>query len=306
MMMNLQTVRTWSQTTVSQTSLLTALQQAFDHVDIFAEIYIPVKQATSLGQPKEYHYENIGLMPDEIASIYAEMYGSNYLVEDFDNPSVAANKLANRIQAVIHLNKSKYLKYIETQGYSWNPLWNVDGTVEEERFNHIVNNFNETYSKGTTLTISPTTVATTNYNNFKVEDETTHMGQAYTYNDSTTENLNMAEGNPSTGEEASRQYLPLDRTITDLSQTTDTVSKTYTGNTDVTMSGSDTHSWSGDDGKTGGNSTKDNGKTTTTRQGNIGVTKTTELIDSARETLKWSILMDFFDDINKQILVGIY
>ena len=42
------------------------------------------------------------------------------------------------------------------------------------------------------------------------------------------------------------------------------------------------------------------------RQGNIGVTKSTELIEAQREVVRYSILQEFFDDINKQILIEIY
>lgn len=40
------------------------------------------------------------------------------------------------------------------------------------------------------------------------------------------------------------------------------------------------------------------------RQGNIGVTKTTELIEDQRELVKFSIIDEYFNDINKMILVG--
>ena len=42
------------------------------------------------------------------------------------------------------------------------------------------------------------------------------------------------------------------------------------------------------------------------RHGNIGVTKTTELIEDAREVIAYSIIQQFFDDINEVILVGIW
>ena len=42
------------------------------------------------------------------------------------------------------------------------------------------------------------------------------------------------------------------------------------------------------------------------RQGNIGVTKTTELIEDARRSLQFSVIQEFFRDINKVILIGIY
>ena len=42
------------------------------------------------------------------------------------------------------------------------------------------------------------------------------------------------------------------------------------------------------------------------RQGNIGVTKTTELIESQRELIQHSIVDEYFNDLNKIILVGVY
>ena len=42
------------------------------------------------------------------------------------------------------------------------------------------------------------------------------------------------------------------------------------------------------------------------RYGNIGVTKTQELLEAEREQLKFNLLQEFFDDINKVILVGVY
>ena len=42
------------------------------------------------------------------------------------------------------------------------------------------------------------------------------------------------------------------------------------------------------------------------RQGNIGVTKSTELIEDAKNLFRENVIMEFFKDINNQILVGIY
>lgn len=304
--MNLQTVRTWSQTTVSQTSLLTALQQAFDHVDIFAEIYLPIKTSSSTGQSPDYTYENIGIMPDDIASIYAELYGSNYLIDDFTTPSVAASKLANRIQAVMHMYREKYLKLIEMQGFAWNPMWNVDGKTLEESLHVITDNINEKYNKGTTTTRTPTIGEKTSFDNYKVTDTLTRKGQIAEYDDDTTMNKHGTAGNPSTGDEITREYIPKSRHISDYTKATDTTDHKYDGTKQLRMDGKDETKVRGADTKTGTNMTSDNFTNTVTRQGNIGVTKTTELIDSARKTLRWSILNEFFEDINKQILIGIY
>ena len=42
------------------------------------------------------------------------------------------------------------------------------------------------------------------------------------------------------------------------------------------------------------------------RQGNVGVTKTADLIESQRTLLKFSIIQEFFSDINEPNLIGIY
>lgn len=42
------------------------------------------------------------------------------------------------------------------------------------------------------------------------------------------------------------------------------------------------------------------------RQGNIGVTKSTELIEAQREAVRYNILDEFFRDLERDIVVGIY
>ena len=42
------------------------------------------------------------------------------------------------------------------------------------------------------------------------------------------------------------------------------------------------------------------------RQGNIGVTETTALLTHERELVRFNLIQEFFDDINKQILIGIF
>ena len=42
------------------------------------------------------------------------------------------------------------------------------------------------------------------------------------------------------------------------------------------------------------------------RQGNIGITKSTELIESQREVVRYNILDEFFKDLEKEIIVGVF
>ena len=42
------------------------------------------------------------------------------------------------------------------------------------------------------------------------------------------------------------------------------------------------------------------------RQGNIGITKSTELIESQREVVRYNILDEFFKDLEREIIVGVF
>ena len=42
------------------------------------------------------------------------------------------------------------------------------------------------------------------------------------------------------------------------------------------------------------------------RQGNIGIVSTVKLIEEQRDLVKFNLIQEFFNDINKQILIGIY
>ena len=42
------------------------------------------------------------------------------------------------------------------------------------------------------------------------------------------------------------------------------------------------------------------------RQGNIGVTKSQELVEAERASLRFNVLNEFFTDINKVVLIGLY
>ena len=156
------------------------------------------------------------------------------------------------------MNKGKYLKLLELQGYTYNPLFNVDGTeIRQSLENQGINNV--------------TTSAGSFGRGLREENnKLTHNVSAYDsgvkeeYNDTTT-------------------GLEADHDLPQLSY------DPATGAFGETLVGGDK---------------MHNEKYI--RQGNIGVTKTQELIEAERQNLKYSIVKEFFDDINAQILVGIY
>lgn len=280
----------------------TALESAFvtalvtGQNDFFASVYIPVKIPTSQGMPEQYTYENIGISAADIAKIYADFYGLLYLIEPLvKTPGegydyiIARGKLALRIKSVLMMNKGKYLKLMELEGFEYNPLWNVDGT---EIFSYLENSGEDDETTTTAedrLTYSDVNQTTTTQKNLydgslnNADKTTIEQNPALTDGDPThnyTRSKADAEGNVVT-----REY----------------VHKNAENNgADYTVSAEDN---AFGEAITGGNKYHTDKRI---RTGNIGVTASQDLILKSRETLRFSIIGEFFRDINEQILCGIY
>lgn len=240
----------------------------------FDNVYIPVKIPTASGMPDDFTYEHIGWSIDEVVEIYNTYYGANFLIEPLYKGdriidySDSVGFLSRRIKSVLEMNKGKYLKLMELQGYSYNPLWNVDG-VEDYTYleNQGVNNV------ATVNNTAPVISQTNTYDGTlrdasKVSQETLTGGLGGNSNTSTTYTHNNAKN---------------------LNE--------YDVETDYTA----TSTFGGD--IKGGDKFHTERKI---RQGNIGVTKTQELIEAERENLKFVVLEEFFRDLNKEILIGIF
>ena len=269
------------------------LYEVFTGCPAFNSIYLPVKTPTANGMPDEFTYTNIGLTTGQLAETYAQLFNANYLIEPIttDNDyTVCIGKLARRIEAVYRLNLNKYLKLIELQGYTYNPLWNVDG-VEEYTYleNTGVNDINVsktigsyTDTHGGTETTNETHEDTNSATSFDSTDFNDTDHNAGGKNETkTTSGDTVTHGAHTDSDNTTVTHHNADNNGAEYSGGTDTF-----GNTVI-----------------GGDKYHNERKV---RQGNIGVTKTQELIAAERENLKFSVIMEFFKDINEQILVGIY
>lgn len=233
-------------------------------VPLFRDIYLPVKQVTQSGMSDNPIYVNIGFAPKQIAKMYADYYGLNYLVvpyTDIDTDTNKSAKLTSKIQSVVYANLYKYLKNIELLGYEYNPLWNVDGTeiysyADFDHFDKVDLDHTVTFVNGNT-----------------------HKEQVTTY-DGNWKDLSNSIDNWSTQD---NQTITRTRTLNSVDVPTDALGNTFN------------------------NTAVDNYHTEKkVRSGNIGVTSTAQLIAGERENFKYSIIEEFFRDINEQILVGIY
>lgn len=279
----IQTVNTWQSEPYfdNHSCLAAALNQAGN---LFKDIYIPIRPVDATGM-HDVEYVNIGLNADQLAEIYAVYYGFNYIVEPFtesDNPlgpyADCTLKLTNRCNAVLNANKYKYLKLIELAGYAYNPIWNVDGT---ETFTTLDNDGSVTDSGSQTLGSRADSGSITN-------DDTDHNVTAFD------------SDNPALADQTKHGAQSSNTIGQQINSNTVTTTHTNALNNGVDYSG-------GVDafGNTviGGDHYHTEGRI---RQGNIGVTATQDLIAKERLNVQFSIVMEYFRDLNEQVLVGIY
>lgn len=289
MLKNLATVNKWYQTTTQSEFPTPLLQKSFERstdiggqfsqIYFFSNIWIPVPKKVKeyygpidpeTHQPTiptelegldpeafyvngsgqyEYKYENIGLEPDDLADIYMTQYGYNVLSVPITDPDMLDLKMT----AIFKKNYGKYVKLLETLGYAYCPLWNVDGT---EQYQYIDSHGD--------ITRTDTPILQTD------QELKTAPYDSGTYN-ATNKTINTYNGTESTSTE-----------------THDPVASNVAGIITDMTSGDYSHIEK------------------RLRQGNIGVVSTVKLIEEQRDCVRFSLIQEFFDDINKQLLVGIF
>lgn len=281
-MQNLLRVNQWNNTEVGTD--VSALQNAFQQITLFEHLYIPVKPVTSEGM-QDVTWVDIGVSIKEMSEIYNTYYGRNFLIEPYVEANgwqVSIAGLNRRILSVYHLNMQKYKKLIELAGYEYNPLWNVDGTEEFTYLeNKGTNDVKTTYDNKQRTDTKGSTTGNPNNPNVRVQKVTTFDSESY---------------KNAVAEEEHETYVT--GAHKDEVETKITHNNAKNGNVDYS-GGTDTFG----NVVTGGDMYHTEKRV---RSGNIGVTKTQELIESERLNLRFSILGEFFKDINEQVLVGIY
>lgn len=284
----------------------------------FDSIYLPVKEVTSSGIADDWTYVNIGLSTEQLAQIYKTYHGFNYLSPPFykNNAALSIIDLGEKIRSIFLLNKGKYLKLLELQGYTYNPLFNVDGveirqSLDNEGTNDVISNAFASGHGGTAENVTQTHNVSSYDNTEKTEyTDTTEGGQV------------SLDGIPQYGyDSTTHQWTSGTGSLDNLSGETMSASgsrneTTYKHNNALNKKWNETtqqydeEEYEVDAKDTAfkkalvGGDKMHNEKLI--RQGNIGVTKTQELIEAERQNLRYSVVKEFFDDINAQILVGIY
>lgn len=245
-------------------------------VYLFNQIYAPIKIPTASGMPATWTYIDIGFDKQTIAEIYDIHFSRNYLV--FDN----VTNLGYKINRIVRENLYKYKRLIEIQGYAFNPLWNVDA---DEKY--------ATVEKHGTVTDT---------NTHKYDEETTHTVNQDVTNFSrdyagTAPGATAWDTKTTTSATDSNQRHNRTNTVTD---NQDKLEKKYTGISGVSATAANNAL---EFALTDGDYTHVERHV---RQGNIGVTKTTELLEDARKYVIFNVLNELFKDLNDVLLVGVF
>lgn len=193
-------------------------------------------------------------------------YGDRIINRKFEIMGGVYTYIQRKIRLNLLTNIYKYSKTYETTVLEYNPLWNVDGTeireIEREKDGTNTDNYNEQNELKKTGTIA---------NSKKGNDKTEERGTSTNIQSKTTfdtSNFYDTEKNVETPNIDNTTIY--DSTNTQTNNTTDLDKHTGSKSNTYGESGKETE--------------------TLTRQGNIGVTKTTELLADQRQLVDFSFI----------------
>ena len=261
--------------------------------NVFEHIYVPITLPDDTGTSTT-EWVDVGLAVEGLSYQYGVLNTGNYLMYSPD--ADGRNKLSDKINVIYNKNKYKYLKLIELMGYKYNPLFNVDG----------VELYGEFENQGVNDIKSTTKGKVTNTNEAANGDDapkTTHKVAPFDSASTKIESEDVASGKTTNTTQYGEQptggdYQPLTQETT----VTHNNAKNIVNNqeTDYSVAASDNVFGTALTGADKFHVDK------RIRQGNIGVTKTQELIAAERENLKFNLFDVFYKDLSEQILVEVY
>lgn len=298
---NLTQIEDWHDTIIENVGYLESL---FDDIlqpnNIFRYIYVSIRMnpvAEVDQENPQYEYINVGFTVEQISEYFNTRYGMNYFLYDFAIES-DYNKLKSRMLSIYNANFYKYKKLIEVMGYRYNPLWNVDGSELYSNMESIGNSSNERKPSGkirtTSGTLSEGTIGDSTTENYKNPFDSNASGDPSYLTDKTVQNAITTEQEylNNYSDKSTIDNLPAQRYFESEGQITksglyDMAAKDSAFG--VSLEGAERYY-----------------AEKRIRQGNIGVTKSTELIEAQREAVRYNILDEFFRDLYTEVVVGIY
>ena len=258
--------------------------------NIFANIYVAIRrnpENSSQAETETWNYYNVGAGTGDIAEYFATKYGLNYFAYDFNDGNDRAT-LESRIESIYKANLYKYRKLIESMGYTYNPLFNVDALELYSNAESIGNTKNSNTSSGSgSSTTNPTT---THYVN--PYDTDGDPGKI--------ERKDVVTNNSTSQSMSGTNHTTLEHNPADNNYVWDAETGKWVSNGIFSIEAKDNAFGVQFDGPERYYAEK------RIRQGNIGVTKSTELLEDQRRLVRFNLLDEFFKDLEPHIVVGIY
>lgn len=293
-------IEKWYESDVTGRTLQSLFTDAMPSM-VFGEIYVSIRRnpRTAVDEQTEtYNYYNVGVTYADIADYFTTKFSLNYFAYDFNNES-EYNQLKMRIASIYLANKYKYMKLIEVLGYRYNPLYNVDGTELYSRAESVGDAINTRTPSGTVTTVSGTKV-----NNTIGDSETVFFKNPYNEN---SESASVVDSKTKTNAITTEQsYSEGYNEKSDFENVPaykyeyDSIEQKWIKSGVFSVDAKDNAFGEAFSGPERYYAEK------RIRQGNIGVTKSTELLRDQREIVKFNILDEFFKDLEREIVVGIY
>lgn len=238
-------------------------------------------------------YEYVKLYADEYIQTHYYRHLFNNACYEISNTLSDAD-IIDTIKRIVrvHLYSRAYTyeKLYETTQLEYNPLWNVDGEEVTQR-QYISSNNNVQTLNTTDATVynkqeNNSDDTTNNLMHTDVKDEHSNKSNSNTAETSNTLYLREEEDTVSSANNSSTDTGTIKKSL--ISQTNSHEDLTHSGTIDDTRN------------------INDNETTTLKRTGNIGVTKTTDLIDSQRLTVDFNFIQRVCTDIIAEICEGVY
>ena len=302
-MSRLTLIESWYDARVGTASQLALLfGNAIGEQNVFSAIYVAIRnnpQNASQEASETYTYYNVGFTDAEIAAYFNLRYGANYFCYNYrDSLDIAA--LRDKLTSIYKANKYKYMKLVEVLGYKYNPLYNVDGKELYSNMESIGDTKTTRTPTGTITSTSGTmnnnTIGASTTTNFVNPYDQNTSSSAADYVDSKTQ----------------QDAITTQQTYQEYNETTELENEPATGYILNPQTGK--YEKSGLFSVTAADSAFNVALSGAERyyaekrirQGNIGVTKSTELIAAQRDIVKYNILDEFMRDIEHDLVVGIY
>lgn len=278
MIRNLKTIDQWY-TTPTEIASAPALERVFMTSTgagspvsyFFQSIYIPVRKrdpnTNAMIEPAEYEYVNVGLTTEQLTNAYWALYGQNMWSGQLRSYDQSLKMLD--IAAMSQKVKSVF-ELNKGKYLKWIDVmgyeYNPLWNVDGVEIEQTLENHGGVETNVTPIYATKQNLKTNSYDGTLKDTQETSI----TYN-----------GTKATSEETHQNAKNGD-------------DSDYTVQKEDTAFGEEL---------TGGDFMHINKRL---RQGNIGVTMTTQLLEAERDFVKTNLIKEFFNDINEQFLVGVY